>query len=171
MKKLYFLALLTGMATLSAAQYSASGSPATTSNPSPYYTNPMMNNQNPNYDSNPSMTNRTWDSNPSNSPTYSNQTSTYAPTNPNMNQVAPQMRTSLNTHEDASVLTDIRKNLTNYQGVSVSVYRGDVTLRGTIGSQSEKDRIEREIRRISGVRTVDNQIQVTSNGSMPSARG
>lgn len=96
-------------------------------------------------------------------------TQSQAPSNPT--NFAPQMRTSLNTSDDASVLTDIRKNLSSYQGVSVSVYRGDVTLRGTIGSQSEKDRIEKEIRRISGVRTVTNEIQVTGSGSTSSARG
>lgn len=76
--------------------------------------------------------------------------------------VEPKMKMSLNTDKDSSVLSNIRKDLTNYQGVSVSVYRGDVTLRGTIASQAEKDRIEREIRRVSGVRTVDNQIQVVA---------
>lgn len=135
--------LLANVAVLSAA-YDYSTSPQTTNS---QYENPTPSPMNPN----PNMMNSpSWNQNPT------------TPANPNTTTFQPKMRTSLNVDEDSSVLNNIRNNLANYQGVSVSVYRGDVTLRGTIASQQEKDRIEREIKRISGVRTVDNQIQVVS---------
>lgn len=152
MKKLVFLALLANAAVLSAA-YTYSNASGNSQMMTPM--NSTMNPSDASNTNNNPMTNSDATANPSPSPAFQ-----------------PQMKMSLNGDADSSVLQNIRHNLTNYQGVSVSVYRGDVTLRGTIASQEDKDRIEREIKRISGVRTVDNQIQVVGSTTSPStARG
>ena len=130
MNKLYYLALLGAVGTLSAAGTSSYGS----------YTP---------------------------APTAPSKMDTMAPTAPasdaQKNMMAPQagpnMKSNLND-DDSSVIDNIKQNLTNFPGISVSVFRGDVVLSGTANSQMEKDRIERDVRRISGVRSVDNQIQI-----------
>lgn len=161
MKTISFFILLTNVVMLSAGyDYSTSAQPNT------QFQNQNSSTMSPNYSTTPSTTSTFNTPNMIDNPNANQNPNTFR--NPNATTFQPRMKTSLNINEDSSVLNNIRDNLTNYQGVSVSVYRGDVTLRGTIASQQEKDRIEREVRRISGVRTVDNQIQVVGNGAFPS---
>lgn len=46
------------------------------------------------------------------------------------------------------------------EGANFQVSSGAVTIQGEVKTQSDRDRIANEIRRISGVRSIDNQITV-----------
>lgn len=47
-----------------------------------------------------------------------------------------------------------------YENVSVQVRDGVVTLTGSVKSQSDKDKIEKEVRELEGVKTFNSQIKV-----------
>lgn len=53
-----------------------------------------------------------------------------------------------------------------YKNVSVQVNNGAVTLQGFVKSQSEKDKLEKEIRNIEGVRSLNSQLSIQEAGSV-----
>lgn len=56
-----------------------------------------------------------------------------------------------------------------YQGVSFDVNNGNVTLRGTVDSQENRNKVEEAVRKIEGVRNVNNQITITRDNSNTNA--
>src|SRR6266850_4842964 len=67
--------------------------------------------------------------------------------------------------DDSTIQAAIDKKLTNDPafsslGIIASVVNGKVTLTGTVKTQSLKSQIERAVRNVKGVKTVDNQITV-----------
>lgn len=46
--------------------------------------------------------------------------------------------------------------------VKVTVFDGTVTLRGAVDSQEDKDKIEDVVKKVRGVKAVDNQLEVIS---------
>ena len=69
--------------------------------------------------------------------------------------------------DDSSVQAAVDKKLTDDPhlsalGITATVLNGKVTLLGMVKSQTEKNDVERAVRSIKGVKTVDNQISVSS---------
>ena len=67
--------------------------------------------------------------------------------------------------DDSSIQTAVDKKLTNDPalsalGVTATVMNGKVTLIGMVHSQAEKSQVERAVRQIKGVKSVDNQLSV-----------
>jgi hypothetical protein len=67
--------------------------------------------------------------------------------------------------DDGTIQTAIDKKLSNDPafsslGIIASVVNGKVTLTGTVKSEALKSQIERAVRNVKGVKTVDNQITV-----------
>jgi hypothetical protein len=67
--------------------------------------------------------------------------------------------------DDVTIQTAIDKKLSNDPafsslGIIASVVSGKVTLTGTVKSEALKSQIERAVRNVKGVKTVDNQITV-----------
>ena len=68
-------------------------------------------------------------------------------------------------NEDSAVQSAIDKKISNDPslsslGITAMVLDGKVTLMGIVHSEAEKARVERAIRAIKGVKTIDNQISV-----------
>jgi len=73
--------------------------------------------------------------------------------------------TTSNGPDDSTIQAAIDKKLTNDPafsslGIVATVVDGKVTLTGTVKTQSLKSQIERAVRNVKGVKTVDNQITV-----------
>jgi osmotically-inducible protein OsmY len=67
--------------------------------------------------------------------------------------------------DDSSVQTAVDKKLNDDPGLSplgitATVVNGKVTLLGMVHSQSEKSQVERAVRQVKGVKSIDNQISV-----------
>src|ERR1051326_4442972 len=67
--------------------------------------------------------------------------------------------------DDSTIQTAVDKKLTNDPalsslGITATVMNGKVTLIGMVHSQADKDQVERAVRLIKGVKSVDNQITV-----------
>jgi osmotically-inducible protein OsmY len=67
--------------------------------------------------------------------------------------------------DDSSVQTAVDKKLNDDPGLSAlgvtaTVMNGKVTLIGMVHSQSEKSQVERAVRQVKGVKSIDNQISV-----------
>jgi len=67
--------------------------------------------------------------------------------------------------DDSSIQTAVDKKLTNDPalsalGVTATVINGKVTLIGMVHSQAEKSQVERAVRQVKGVKSVDNQLSV-----------
>lgn len=74
--------------------------------------------------------------------------------------------TTSNLSDDSAVQTAVDKKLTNDPalsalGITATVTSGKVTLIGLVHSQGEKSQVERAVRSIKGVKSVDNQITVS----------
>lgn len=90
------------------------------------------------------------------------------PSNPNYYNYTPDQNVPYHrlTRDDEKVLARIYKKLQvwferGYQGqIKVDIVNGDVTLTGTVDSQSDKDDIEHRVRSAYGVRRINNQIEV-----------
>jgi len=72
---------------------------------------------------------------------------------------------STSINEDSAVQSAIDKKISNDPslsslGITAMVLDGKVTLMGILHSEAEKARVERAIRAIKGVKTIDNQISV-----------
>jgi hypothetical protein len=52
------------------------------------------------------------------------------------------------------------KTLSSPAGVKITTTSGKVTLKGTVSSDDEKDRIENEVKKVPGVQSVDNELKV-----------
>ena len=68
--------------------------------------------------------------------------------------------------DDSSIQTAVDKKLNNDPalsalGVTATVTNGKVTLIGMVHTQSEKSQVERAVRQVKGVKSVDNQISVS----------
>jgi len=71
-----------------------------------------------------------------------------------------------NIPDDSTIQAAIDKKLSNDPqlstlGVTATVLNGKVTLIGSVHSQAEKNQVERAVRAIKGVKSVDNQITVS----------
>src|SRR5215813_519678 len=71
----------------------------------------------------------------------------------------------MNSSDDSRVQTAVDKKLSddpnlNSLGITATVMSGKVTLIGVVHSQAEKNQVERAIRSVKGVKSVDNQISV-----------
>jgi osmotically-inducible protein OsmY len=69
--------------------------------------------------------------------------------------------------DDYSIQTAIDKKLSDDQtlsalGITATVMNGKVTLLGVVKTQAEKSQVERAVRLIKGVKSIDNQISVSS---------
>lgn len=69
--------------------------------------------------------------------------------------------------DDATIQSEIDKRMSedaalSTVGVTATVQSGKVTLIGTVDSQAIKDRIERMVKALKGVKTVDNQVIVSA---------
>jgi len=78
-------------------------------------------------------------------------------------------KTSLDQNEnkvDIGITSSIRKSVvdtkmsTNAQNVKIITQDGNVTLRGPVKTQEEKNRIEEIARSVAGVKAVDSQLEV-----------
>jgi hypothetical protein len=72
---------------------------------------------------------------------------------------------SANVPDDSGVQTAVDKKLNNDPqlaslGITATVINGKVTLLGIVHSQAEKSQVERAVRSVKGVKSVDNQITV-----------
>src|SRR6266404_3390481 len=73
--------------------------------------------------------------------------------------------TTSSAPDDGSIQTAIDKKLTNDPtlstlGVTATVLNGKVTLMGMVKTEALKSQVERAVRNVKGVRSVDNQISV-----------
>ena len=69
--------------------------------------------------------------------------------------------------DDSKVQAAVDKKLSddpnlNSLGITVTVLNGKATLVGVVHSQAEKNQVERAVRSVRGVKSIDNQISVTS---------
>lgn len=75
--------------------------------------------------------------------------------------------TSSGVLDDSTIQAAVDKKLSDDPtlsslGVTATVLNAKVTLMGTVHSQAEKNQVERAVRNVKGVKSVDNQISVTS---------
>ncbi len=73
--------------------------------------------------------------------------------------------TTSNVPDDSSIQSAVDKKLSNDPtlstlGVSVTVLNGKATLTGTVKSDALKSQVERAVRAVKGVKSIDNQITV-----------
>ena len=73
---------------------------------------------------------------------------------------------SANVPDDSAIQTAVDKKLSNDPqlsslGVTATVSNGKVTLIGMVHSQAEKSQVERAVKAVKGVKSVDNQISVS----------
>lgn len=70
--------------------------------------------------------------------------------------------TTANLNDDSSIQAAIDKQLTDDStlGITATVMNGNVTLLGTVKTDGLKSEAERVVRKVKGVRAVDNQISV-----------
>jgi hyperosmotically inducible protein len=77
--------------------------------------------------------------------------------------------------DDAGIKTSVKAKLaadvrfSTLTAVSVDVTNGVVTLAGPVHSQDEKSRIEEVVRSVKGVTSVNNNLQIQSEGSASAA--
>jgi hyperosmotically inducible protein len=70
---------------------------------------------------------------------------------------------------DDAIYDYVRRKLASDQvvkggGLQVDVHQGAVTLSGTVEEQKQKDRAAKLAKKIAGVKSVDNKIQVVEKG-------
>jgi hypothetical protein len=80
---------------------------------------------------------------------------------------APPATTAPRGNDDTTIQSAIDKKMAedatlSTVGVSITVLDGKVTLIGTVDSQALKNQVERLVKTVKGVRTVDNQIIVSA---------
>jgi osmotically-inducible protein OsmY len=73
--------------------------------------------------------------------------------------------TATNPNDDSSIQAAIDKHLTDDPtlstlGITATVMNGKVTLMGTVKTDGLKSQVEKVVRRVKGVKEVDNQISV-----------
>lgn len=62
--------------------------------------------------------------------------------------------------DDSKLARRVRDRITSFPEANVSVKGGVITLRGSVRTTDEKTKIERDVRSMSGVRSVNNQLTV-----------
>ena len=70
------------------------------------------------------------------------------------------------TSDDSTVQSAVDKKLSddstlNSLGITATVLNGKVTLLGVVHNQAEKNQVERAVRSVKGVKSIDNQISVS----------
>lgn len=76
------------------------------------------------------------------------------------------------SQDDMQMAKKIRDKLNSpamgkgFEQVTVESSGGNVTLKGMVSSQSDKDRVEMEVRKMDGVKSVNNQIQLSNKMGM-----
>ncbi len=71
-------------------------------------------------------------------------------------------RTLQQVSEDANITQRVQRILENHTKIDVDTSNGIVTLRGTVVSQREVQRIISQVYRVDGVQRVDSQLVVSS---------
>jgi hyperosmotically inducible periplasmic protein len=71
--------------------------------------------------------------------------------------------------DDATITADVKASLvqdpeTRGSNISVNTIRGDVELTGFVNSRDEGDQATHDARRVAGVRSVDNKLQINGGG-------
>jgi len=70
------------------------------------------------------------------------------------------------TETDRTLSTQVRESLTSQNtsltGVSITAMDGKITLRGTVKTAEEKKNLEMQAKAVSGVKSVDNKLEVKS---------
>ncbi|HEY7166081.1 MAG TPA: BON domain-containing protein [Candidatus Binatia bacterium] len=107
------------------------------------------------------------------STTSDNQTASSA-SNTTSNQTASTSNTGVTASDqpsndaDMKVVQDVRKALTSDDSLSTAAHNvtvvstnGNVTLRGSVKDQSEKQKVQEKAMQVAGVTNVDNQLTVT----------
>lgn len=61
---------------------------------------------------------------------------------------------------DSDISLKIKSTVEPYKDIKVTSEEGRVTVTGTVASQQEKDRIMNDIRKVSGVKSVDDRLNV-----------
>jgi hypothetical protein len=79
--------------------------------------------------------------------------------------VSSSSGTTANVPDDSGVQTAVDKKLDNDPqlsslGITATVINGKATLIGMVHSQAEKSQVERAVRSVKGVKSIDNQITV-----------
>jgi osmotically-inducible protein OsmY len=74
-----------------------------------------------------------------------------------------------NTSDDA-IYDNVRRKLASDPivkggGLQVDVKQGVVTLRGTVEEQKQKDKAAKLAKKVAGVKSVDNELQVAQHGA------
>lgn len=73
--------------------------------------------------------------------------------------------------DDQSITTQVQNTLGSYQSkysnVTVSVASGNVTLKGSVNSQEDKDNLGALVGGINGVRSINNQVTVQGSSQNP----
>ena len=95
------------------------------------------------------------------------------PANPNFYKYVPDQNESFRvmTKSDRKLDDKIRKKLqirltSSYEGqIKFDVNNGNVALYGFVGNIWDKDAIEQKVRNVDGVKTINNQITVQTNGT------
>ena len=82
---------------------------------------------------------------------------------------AAMAATPKDTSDDA-IYDNVRRRLASDQlvkggGLKVDVHQGVVTLSGSVEEQKQKDRATKLTKKIPGVKSVDNQLQITRKGA------
>lgn len=72
---------------------------------------------------------------------------------------------SFATDEDRNLGRRIRDFLRGQQNIMIKINNGNVTLRGTVNSADDIDRIEMNVKKMPGVRSLNNQITLRDNRS------
>jgi osmotically-inducible protein OsmY len=82
----------------------------------------------------------------------------------NKDMASTEADKSLNSQIRQSMNTDT--SLANMgQNVHFSTQDGEVTLHGSVASETEKNQIEQKVKQLSDVKSIKNELQVTSLGS------
>lgn len=92
---------------------------------------------------------------------------------PNAQAPAPATNNTIKIIQDSDLTKQIRDKLSasmfskGYEDVSVRVYNGHVQLGGSVPTNADKEKIEREVRHIEGVQALDSNIAVRDATSAP----
>lgn len=86
------------------------------------------------------------------------------------NDAAVTAQTQSNDTGDVELLSTIRQQIveedtlsTSAQNIKIVTNNGAVTLRGPVNSSVEKSKVEKLVQQITGVASVDNQLEVAAN--------
>lgn len=90
-----------------------------------------------------------------------------------LNQISAVQSTESSVKTDEILNKNIHEKLSSgyftkgYEQVTVSVINGDVTLGGSVRAQSDKDKVDKEVRNMEGVRSLTSNIKVVEPSNTP----